>query len=85
MFCCVLLCLSFVFLSECLSILYMYMYMNTKTLRKKERGKERQSNTKQHNTTQDLRQLFQKKRLHSGGTRTHASHFLDVMLYKLSY
>ena len=59
-------------------------YMNTQTLRKRER-KTKQHKATQHNTTQDLRQLFPKKRLHSGGTRTHASRILGVMLYQLSY
>ena len=58
----------------------LYMYMITQTLRKRERQ------TKQHNTTQhNLRQLFPRKKLHSGGTRTHASCILGVKLYQLSY
>ena len=36
----------------------MYMHMNTQTLRKK----------KQHDTTQDLRRLFPKEKLHLGFT-----------------
>ena len=49
----------------------------------KERKRERK--TKQHKATQDLIQLFPKKKLHSGGTRTHASRILGVILYQLSY
>ena len=38
--------------------------MSTQTLRKREREKHKatQSNTKQHNTTQDLRQFFPKEK-----------------------
>ena len=47
--------------------------------------RKRERKTTQHNTTQDLRQLFPKKKLHSGGTRTHTSLILAMMLYQLSY
>ena len=55
--------------------------MLRKRTREKERKRERK--TKQHkatqqNTTQDLRQHFPKKRLHSGGTQTNASRILGV-------
>ena len=65
---------------------WQHMYMSdrheySETLR----NRERQSNTTQYNTTQDLRQLFPKKKLYSGGNQTHASHILGMMLYHLSY
>ena len=41
--------------------------------------------TTQYNTTQDLRHLFPKKKLHSGVIRTHASRILRMTLYQLSY
>ena len=44
---------------------------NTVTLRCSER--EEKDEATHHNTTQDPRQLFPKKKLNSGGTQTHAS------------
>ena len=62
--------------------IHVHVHDNSDTQKEKESEKERQSNTTQHKTWDNF---FQRKSCTSGGTRTHASRFLDVMLYQLSY
>ena len=56
------------------------VHMNTQTLRKREREKERQSHTKQHNTTQSPETTFSKEKVALRWDLTHASCFLGVLL-----
>ena len=56
--------------------MYMYMYKYRHSEREKERKKDKAT---QHNTRPET--TFPKKKLHSGGARTHSSCILGVMLY----
>ena len=64
-------------------LLGIVLYICTWILRHSERRRE--NHTTQHNTTQDLRQLFSKKKLHSRWIWTHTSCILGVMLCQLNY
>ena len=66
-------CLScYIHVSTCV-----YTCTCTRLLRHSDRGKERQFKATLHNTRPET--TFSKKKLHSGGTRTHVSHILGVM------